>query len=219
MKIGIFGCSYADRDSARVPNLHSGGSKPWSQWLADKDKFDIQNYGRCASSVYFSYKNFLEYNQNFDKNIFIATTANRLYIPELEHKHWTPHFDHLQNADGYSAVKLYFEKIFNREEHECFKKLVKNDLKNYKNTLVIDINELLMPQTVREWNFFNAHLDKKVLWQTCNRYNHLSKENNMILANKIEIWIETGKFTLSEEDFVLPQLEDVSMYFFNSDNE
>lgn len=88
MKIGIYGDSYADTpDRTKSTNWFNILSKlifddkPLLNNLTkDSSKITIDNFGKGGSSLYFSYKNFLETSTDYDLVIFLVTEPHRYPI-------------------------------------------------------------------------------------------------------------------------------------------
>jgi len=72
--LGIFGDSYG----------RSGGydiaEKDWVDFIKDTGKFEVTNFSVGGSSLWYSYKLFLENKNKFDKIIFLITSPARLWI-------------------------------------------------------------------------------------------------------------------------------------------
>lgn len=221
MKIGIYGCSYADEHSARHPELNLDG-KPWSWYLQDKN-IDITNFSKCGSSIYWSYKMYQENHKNFDKNIFIGTFPDRITIkdPDNENKfqfvtawHTIADSDRAfykrKNLD--KAIELYYGYIHNPEEARDYKTLIMDKLRQDSNVLVIDV-ESLFTISVKDYHFYGKgeFCDPRIYID--NRFNHINNLNNKILSEMIIQWIETDVFDLDMTKFQMPLPEDYIKYF------
>lgn len=85
MKIGIYGDSYADSNNVSNPtnwfnslsNKIQNDSQLAKTISDDISHIKVDNYAKAGSSLYFSYKNFLKTNSNYDLVIFFATEPNR----------------------------------------------------------------------------------------------------------------------------------------------
>jgi len=224
MKIGIFGCSYADENSSRLPEINDNG-RSWSSVLRDRN-YNITNYGASGSSVYYSYNLFKQYSQLYDKIIFVVTSAQRITIRDpKEEKNflyltsWSTITEqisqYMKKIGVYEAVKLYFEYIYNDEEANDYRDLIINFLSSQPNILVLDIKDLLKISR-KDYDFYKKLLNEDIHNMhkfIDNRYNHINNENNIILANLIEEWIESGNFNFSFDKFVNPKLDDYKKYF------
>lgn len=72
MKIGIYGDSFAA----------SAGPTSWTSIL--KTKFDVTVYALGGSSLFWSYKNFIDSYKDFDTIIFLVTDFGRLYVSDKD---------------------------------------------------------------------------------------------------------------------------------------
>jgi hypothetical protein len=221
MKIAIYGCSYADENSARYPSLNPEG-KSWATYLRDNN-LDVTNFSRSGSSVYWSYKTYQENYKNFDKNIFLATFPNRITIADPDNKDgvwfvtpWGNVTDELREIykkkQVDKAVELYYGYIHNPEEAQDYKDIIMDKLKQDKNTLVVDVADLFEIST-KDYHFYERaeFCDPRIYID--NRYNHMNNLNNTILSNKVNEWLSTSEFNLDKNEFQNPRPEDVNKYF------
>lgn len=76
--IGIFGDSYgaASVDGDEIL-AQKGMEHHWSTLLAKEHNSNVTNYSKSGSSIYFSYKNFIENHHKHDLNIFLITSHYR----------------------------------------------------------------------------------------------------------------------------------------------
>lgn len=73
MRIGVFGDSFADE------NMREG--KSWISWLRENDDVtSVTSFGKGGSSLEFSYQNFLNNHNSYDRCIFLATEPNRMHM-------------------------------------------------------------------------------------------------------------------------------------------
>lgn len=108
-KLGIFGDSFALSE----PYLDCVGHRTiWADVL--KEKYDVENFGRSGSSLYYSYKLFIENHKKFDHIIFIATDPGRIQIPER-----SLHISHCDSDCDYQFVPSYEQakKILTEIKH------------------------------------------------------------------------------------------------------
>jgi hypothetical protein len=73
--IGIFGDSFTGVESWPSYKYH------WSRLLASNLGSDLTNYGKPGTSVYYSYKNFVQNYHKHDLNIFLVTEPGRYIKP------------------------------------------------------------------------------------------------------------------------------------------
>lgn len=221
MKIAIYGDSFACPKSARYPELNSDIS--WMQ-LLKLQGYDIINFGLSATSVYWSYMNYKNNHMKFDKNIFIATSTGRIYIPWNDaHPHWTGYSvtDAVQlfrnkHKSGFEEVFSYFTKIYNDDEHQLYKKLMIKDISLDQNSLVVDNTDVLQKISRREVDYYNS-LNLNVDKRHDNRYCHMSQEGNNFFASRVAVWLETGTFDINdwEKNCQLPNTKNINGYFPN----
>jgi hypothetical protein len=219
MKIAIYGDSFADEHSPKYPELNQ--DKSWARYLRDKN-FDVTNFSALGSSVYWSYKKYQENHKNFDKNIFIATSPDRLYIPwNHQRQHWNAytvthkiHGQNIKNILGFNEVLGYYRTIYNHEEHKLYKELMIKDIMSCENSLVIDNTDILLKISTREIEYYKS-LNLNLPWHNDNRFCHMSQEGNNFLYSRIKIWLETGKFNISDwkEECQLPAVDKAYSYF------
>lgn len=95
MKIAIYGDSFA-ACLLDIPHDYLG----WPEIMANQPDFFITNYAVSGSSVYFSYKKFLENHMSHDINIFLISSKGRLYVksmPEFDGRELVKHSPGLLN--------------------------------------------------------------------------------------------------------------------------
>lgn len=131
-KLAIYGDSFADdvNGHPKDPNL---SSYAWVNLL--KNDYDTTSYGAAGSSVYHSYKNFLETHENYDKIIFIITTYERWPVPiKFSENHF--HIPSFYTANF--LLKNLIFRIGSREDRDCRVKLAA--LRSYFTFLSNDLN-------------------------------------------------------------------------------
>jgi hypothetical protein len=94
--LAIFGDSYAD------PRTGELGELSWVDLIDRKNLFNTKNFSHTGSSLWYSYKLFLNHHQEFDKIIFLVTAPNRITLPiDSNLKVW----NHL----NYQQAKVYVD--------------------------------------------------------------------------------------------------------------
>jgi len=150
MKIAIYGDSFGNHCLENFPGDSRYRGLGWPEILNNQKDYEVTNFSCSGSSLFYSYKLFLENNKNFDYNIFLVTEPNRITLPEesiIPGTSMTPHInlslvDSLSrfeyNQTLVSAITLYYGLIHNFEAIELFHKLmVENITQVNQNTLVI----------------------------------------------------------------------------------
>ena len=225
MKIAIYGDSFAI-DEENTPRKNS-----WVDHLSNH--YDVVNYAKQGSSLYYSYKEFLRTHQYYDKVIFLVTNFGRLYVPNLPH----PHIPGLYNVEKYlkesnsrdrekfQTIKNFFLHIQNESfEKDIHGLILKECMSLRPDCLFIPcFDQSLIP----EWKFctmmdiqiidfefykinpFEFSTDAREL-RNC----HMNDENNLIFYKKIKSWIEGSNFQMYKRDFSYPR-EPLEYYFIN----
>lgn len=133
MKIGLYGDSFGIADVKELPTA-------WYNLLRDELQCELDNYAVRGSSVYFSFKNFLETYHMYDLVIFLVTSPIR-YSKSLNTS--TPIMEHYP---GISAVK-YAREIYNNQLTDTDREILR-DLEGWfmcsDEELNLDMCELMM---------------------------------------------------------------------------
>lgn len=109
MKLGIFGDSFA------FPNRVFGG---WPVSLAKNMNIGSINYAHSGTSIWYSYKKFLEHAQDFTHIVFVYSSPYRWHVlpDHLSHFHWiideeklnsSPYLDNDQKKDLQTILPAY----------------------------------------------------------------------------------------------------------------
>lgn len=224
MKIGIFGCSYADENSCRFTQINTG--KAWSALLKNQTDLEIENYAQSGSSVYYSYNLFQKHHKKFDKIIYVVTSPTRITInhptkpgEKLFFTSWETIVEKqkqsMKDLGILDAIDLYYQYIYDLEEFTTYRNLIIQDLQSRPNCLVLDFDDLLKVSII-DWGFFKRFDNQTYNDNTLfidNRYCHMSTENNIILSDMVLSWIRTGTFNYDFSKFVNPRLIDRFVYF------
>lgn len=213
LKIGIFGDSFA---SLRFEN-----ENPTLDWVSHlAQKYNVLNFAKPGTSVYYSVKLFLKNFKEFDKTIFIVTHSSRLTLPERSYfldsrgnvvDCLTPRSaqELLKDCKRENDCKIlksvldYYTYIEDIDFNNYISSLMVNNLKEMHNELLLIYYEDLIKVHKMENDFFQ--LDDKFYTHYIDFRNcHLSKDNNNILFEKVDEWIKTSRFKFSINDFVKP---------------
>jgi hypothetical protein len=213
MKIAVYGDSYG----CTPPLNRKLNDQPgWFEMLKNHVNGNSTNYSIGGSSFYYAYKNFLEYNSKYDKNIVLGSLTGRCYTPHLVWPHvnidivnhpdiWK---DHGLTQEQINAFTLYYKYVYNNKEEEDMRLLMSKEIMNVPNTLYISLPETLVQVTFREREFFNYKVTEKE-----NMSAHISNESNKTFFNSILNWITTGNFTFNLDDYKLPNIQDRYKYY------
>lgn len=94
MKIGIFGDSFAYTAAPHLIN----SPRSWINILANKLHAEVETHGQYCTSVFYSYKKFLEHYLKYDLIIFIVTNPTR-YPGSLMIHNKKKHFAGMQDIE------------------------------------------------------------------------------------------------------------------------
>ena len=151
MKIAIFGDSWAS-EGLDEPHRYLG----WPEILSKQPGYEVANFAVPGSSLYYSYKEFLENHKNYDVNIFLITSYGRMYIkhiPEVNQRQRkvAKHIPNLINIEIrkkqlaattnqilkiYDAMEKYYECIQDDEYDELVDKALVHHAKSISNNTI-----------------------------------------------------------------------------------
>lgn len=236
MKIAIFGDSFAHTE----PFLEH---KAWYQKLREKG-YDITVFSKTGSSLWYSYNEFVKYQKNFDRCIFLITSWGRMYLPQLTQPFW-PGIRQIEADMANPNIPQHDRNVListynwlvcarNDEEHISYHDMMIREISSLRP------DALLIPcfyydlSRVPEWKYctpFDIQLidlffykidyqDSDGNWRRKQlrrggrelRACHFNDENNIIFADKISQWIDTGNFSMDIREFVNPT-KPVEYYF------
>ena len=234
LKVGIYGDSFAFpynivRGAAQHPGIHNVGNA-WSAMLAES--YDVENFSWPGSDIYFSYDLFLKNYKNFDVNIFVKTADNRLSV------RYDNDYVHLYRMD-WSIDSLKIEKDFDlqqiyRSGIDYFT-FLQDDKKDavLAELMAAQIQRLdpgcIFIDTRNESGLKNVFLLENTAWNIPTdryitkfdkiidlRYCHMTKENNIVVYDKVVNCIENRTtYTASLSDFKIPILNEKQKYIVN----
>lgn len=226
MKIAIYGDSFGSGFGFKLSNnalekLKYIG-KDWTEILSEK--YDITNYSEFSSSLVFSASLFEKTHCNYDKVVFLATHPGRITMGNPSKNQPLPHFvnyeyskmwQHRAQIEGWntelSSILAYYLYIY----HEPYDLLIHNSL--------IEHVKKTRPDTIMIPNFKNSFNDiigntltdifemENTVWKVKYpildydlRKCHLTPENNLRLAEKMDTWISGSPVDIRVSDFVQP---------------
>lgn len=226
MKIAIYGDSFGYEKPIFVDyykNIELIGNA-WSAML--HNSYDVTNFSYPGSDIFFSYKKFIENHLNYDFNIFICTSPYRLsvtYKNEYLHNHGlasaTAKAKQEKDKEKSKILKAsveYFKHLQNDERDKIFSNLIRKEIENTSNTLIIDS---FGPQ-----GLFNVTLMENEVWNVSPSYTiedpyidlrfcHMTQKNNEILAEQIKYCIKHNMiYNFDINNFHLPKKEEKELY-------
>lgn len=229
MKIAIFGDSYAAKGCpTSVPN-------EWATLLSKKNNnYKIQNFAKCGTSLWWSYDLFLNNYKNFDLIIFVITRFGRLplvidgsgvgaapsAINKLNYETNKHHIKLLTTARDYY---IYLQN--DKQDLFLHKKIVEELVKvNDKKIILIPIDDSIpiefqkiFKHTLHDITQLeiktNFKKNTKFIMETEHRSNHMSIENNIILAEKLHQVIQGTCDSISIDDFTFIKYSNPEKYW------
>lgn len=227
MKIAIFGDSWADPCDWTIEPIS------WTKLLTKKDKnYKITNFAKSGTSLWWSYELFLKNYKNFDVIIFVCTSVGRLSRLISGHgvNSERTAIQKLQQETDPQTIKLLNSAIdyyihFQNYDQEVFlyKKIMEELVQFNSNRLIIVPAFQISIEYQTIFKNFLFEITKKDLkvnfgsseikFETINRANHMSKENNEILAEKIHQIIQFECDSISIDDFVFQKYDNPEKYW------
>jgi hypothetical protein len=209
--IGIFGDSFSD------PTWNQNNYDSWPELLASE--YSVSNFSKSGSSLWYSYQKLKKHNTEFDVCIFVATVYGRFYLENLD-IHLNINRNTWPVKHNVNLGKLYYEEFFSFDREVSFHNFMIADILNMPNVIFIPAYEecMLGKDCISLNHFANAELHHYGVLNyqgPDDRKCHLSKENNILVYNKILNAIKSKERTipLSMDEFIVPS--DVFNFYFN----
>ena len=245
MRVAIFGDSFAvERILHYWPDYAflSDFGKPWAQYLRQlHPDWQIDNYAKAGTCFYYSYKKYLDHRDQYDKISFVGTDHRR--ISKVVRNEYEDEYVYIgtnietatfreKNTTGderlwYRAVQSYLLHIQDDTRDEIIYDLMYQDIKKDTKVFFIwcfnvpkdSVSSYLENIQLLEERAFSETFDRREMSQKNTvdmRYNHMTGENNKILASKISQQIKNGhhEFGLNIKDYVFDK--DITSKHFRS---
>lgn len=212
MKIAIYGDSFADL------NWNNNSYKGWPELLAES--YNVTNFAKEGSSLWWSYDQLVQSHANFDYNIFVGTIYSRIYIEDLK-THLSVNSNSWPILDGkINLGYMYYQHFFSHRRDYQLCQLMIKDIMSLDNTLYIPAFEESVPAQNPKLCSLNAFTGLEEQHYNIKQYSsdlrkcHLTKENNLIVYNKIVDAISSKSKTLNldKSDFNAP-MDSMDYYF------
>lgn len=233
--VGIFGDSFADELDYIPGATPSKNLISWPALLASEHKLRISNFAKGGTSVFDAYKEFLMNRHKVESIIFVVTESSRLYykgpviVTNLDtienflktHPPETPYYP------IYLAAKMYYEHLHDTEfsdfvrdkiiEEVC--KICKEEGKRLilipafrkckETTRYFDV--MLYEIVVKELmlQFGDSVYRKESNLRAC----HMSKNNNIHLANIVAGLVRGSERKITLDDFEFNKVSDPENYW------
>lgn len=225
MHIGVFGDSFADYC------VRNRDVTPWFD-IVRQHSYSLVTHAKCASSLNFSFEQFIRNHSKYDKVIFIAAPPGRITIPDhyrefekskldfLQHQMSSLVDFHIKEAPVLKAsdeiiAHLHAAKSYFLFLHDDYlEEITRLAQVSYIKQLRPDA--LILSMVPKETDYLSLMQVSKTEISASNhnhlppgpffdkRQCHMSQENNEIFANKIMQWIDTGILHMSLDDFIFP---------------
>lgn len=234
MNIGIYGDSYAACHKL-------GNGVPWFTMLTKNFNIEATSYGVAGSSLYYSYKKFIETHHKYKKIVFLTTGPYRVNLPipqeyiqrdaRLEHVNQFENFESIVKSNHNSipylrnlvtAVKNYFTYIIDYKKEELFHRMLIKEIKEIRpDALIIPCFYISGAEKwpwketlgdVTKIDFNFYNLTTEYGENKDKRHCHLNQENNFIFSQMIAEWANNGLFNFDFKKFTLPT-KPVDYYF------
>ena len=230
MKVAIFGDSFAHTEDYNE-------SKAWYTHTKN-----TTNFSRAGSSLWYSFNLFCKHHREFDKIIFFVTNWGRIHLSQLGQPFWPGiqqiegalKSNNINDDERKTLTSVYNWIIFGRNEEQeiSLHELMIDSVKRmHKDVLIIPCFNFDQSRVESKYSMFDIHhidiqhynidwQDSKKIWHRRPlrpngrelRACHMNDENNIIFANKINKWIDTGTFNLDVNNFVISK-KTVDSYF------
>lgn len=218
MKIGVFGDSFADRNSVSI----------WWKYLESIYGHDITSFGEGGSSLIFSAKKILENHQDYEFVIWCVTSSNRVTVwHRANHKEISVHVtgpgtqDHRDPEIQHkiNVTKQYLLHAWDGIDEEfadrCVIEYVKSQVKNlliipcfsgpiFENAESAGFNLFALHQKETNFYFPNVPIEAVIDQYQENRPGHFTDSTQKKLAELISKSLTPGIFSTNYEDFPTP---------------
>lgn len=229
MEIAVYGDSFADARNI----FYTENDFSWTNCLRKKG-YNVTNYGKCASSLFYSYRQFIDTHEKFDKIIFLLTGRGRFEVQGLPENDSSITYgmidDLMNNREGFNSTQKeivnaclsYYKYVLDDKKEELFHNLLVKEIQR------IRPDGLYIPcfpncyQGQEEKNiidldyfslFDHTYFNIKPSGPDDRRYCHMNEGNNQMLADRIDQWLHTNQFSLTKEDAVNPIVQNPEYYF------
>ena len=205
MKIAIYG----DSPAANVIHRSINDDVSYIEMLYKK--YDVTNFGKSGSSLFYSYQQFVDSHKQFDKIIFLATFPGRVYLSTRSSETIDTNYRHISsishaeafaniyadspsNSKIFNAVRDYILYVKNDEQDRVFHNLMLDDIKLKRpDAILIDVT-IFSANKDTDFNFWGIKESPQVWINYADiRHCHLSKEKHIILYDMIDDRLHTNK--------------------------
>jgi hypothetical protein len=233
MKLAIYGDSFGDikkyeKFFSPSHGLEEHVSYSWPALLANKYKVD--NFSKTTSGLEWSYNLAITNETTYDRIIFLASHINRLMINSTWSKEAGQ--EHINQGAYGNGNKFFTKKILPAAQQYNVYFQNDNFLHNRINLMYNDLqrrfgdkllllkifedgksneynhsNNLLIVQHYGQCNM--AEMLKHGDHRTC----HITNPHHQMMFNKLDNWIQTKEFSLTQTDVITINKQELAKYF------
>ena len=228
----VTGTGYDDADALNGPS--------WTTLLELDPRYAVTNMAEGGSGMWFSFRNFVRHQHEYDIIVYVVTESHRLYHPittDSGIRHWNfaapQWFDAIkhklsaQSSDNpglkeVSAIELYFEHLLDIEERDTFQRLMINDIRTvrpdailipaFRESIYDHVGACLVDISDREIQHLGLRLADTFKTRDERRLCHLTKENNRTLYEHVVQWIDGENMSMHAEDFGIMSAAELDRY-------
>jgi len=233
--VGVFGDSYACRDFKKY------NPTSWVDILANKFNYNIVCHAKPSTSLFWSYKQFIEYKDKYSKIIFSITSHDRLYsssqheltypISNLSTIEMLLNSKTLQKTDpnypALLAAQGYYKYLLEPEyckwvQAKLIAEIIDTCQQESKQLIMMPMREddiycqniftnSLHAITIKE--ILTQFGDSKFRQETSKRACHMTEKNNLIMATMLNDLLQGKQRTISLSDFVFEKIDNPELYW------
>jgi hypothetical protein len=205
MKIAIFGDSFADCLWFSKLKIQPQNGPGWPELLAEQ--YDVINFAKGGTSLYYSYDLFCKHHSQFDRVIFVSSAAERfaVHLPESNdvfhivpgtslNQRMSELYHYKTDLRIIQAAEDYISYVLDTEKERIFGKLIIDDICRTRSDVLllpafwIKDNHLIplghfssMEQQYYKLSKDTINLNNLTDLRKC----HLTDENNQMVYQKI----------------------------------
>ena len=241
VKIAVYGDSFSDIVKYQKAKNYIGPhvNQSWPALLSKK--YNVENFSKTTTGLEWSYNLAISNDTEYDRIIFLASHVDRLMINSSWSKEaGQEHINQSAIGNGnrfftktiLKAAQQYYAYFTNQEFSHNRVTLMYNDLKQRfgDRLLLLRIfpdglankgiyncdNEMLLSDIQAEEikQHYGRRCDlTKLLSRGDLRHCHLTNPHHEMMFNKLDHWIQTKEFSLTQQDVITINKQELEKYF------